>query len=198
MASQRSRCKVWNQLIENGSMRSSLLVITFLLHSFLSRADLPPCWCGFRVDSENEEYFAWLTPNINDSLDKPWDVEWQICVFKLIESDSVEQWRSEYIPSGYREGILSNDGKDFVTVSYWFHSDVVMVMAYNENGLSCDINTAELLIGDDFLYKTVSHVIWRKNYFFEKKKGNTIIIETFDGSNRRLVIDECRIEKVKD
>ncbi|MCJ8290894.1 MAG: hypothetical protein HRT58_15425 [Crocinitomicaceae bacterium] len=178
-------------------MKSILLACFILFFCFLSYADKPPCWCSFKIDSENEKYFAWITPIQIDSLDKPWEIDWQITVFMVVKGDSTEQWDSKYAPNGYVEGILSNDGKTFVTVDYWYHPETDIVIMYNENGPFCSVNSSQLSIKDEDLKKTVSHNIWRNNYFFERPNQSSIIIETFDGINRLIKIDDCVITKLK-
>ena len=50
---------------------------------------------------------------------------------KAVESntsvDSILNWKSNYDYDGYPDGILSNNGKYFTYVNYWFYSDFEIV-----------------------------------------------------------------------
>ncbi len=131
----------------------------FLLVVFIAgptaHADEPPSWQPFSICSENQCFRAEIMPVITS--DDPWAVEWIISVSELDSGEML--WSSSYLHDGYADGILSEDGRTFVYVNFWYYADSSVVTIY------C-AEERHTLEGKAFgiahwqLEKTVSHHLW--------------------------------------
>jgi hypothetical protein len=163
-------------------MRIKWLFALFLLLSVNTFADQPPSWKSFTVNSENGNWSALIYP-IGDSTN-PRDDNWEIAVYKgRFHPSKTPSWESKYLPSGYSGGYLSNDGKIFSYVEYWFYENRSVVDIYLEhcrirkNGSFFEFKTS--------LEKTVSHQLWRKIggkvSYVEKDNKPHLAIDTVEG-----------------
>lgn len=139
-----------------------ILMLLMALPILLS-ADQPPDWKSFVIHSENREWSAHVYP---DKLsNEPWKENWTLEVFKglyLSQPDpSVKPiWTSQYNPSGYSGGYLSNDGSTFAYVEYWYYPYNPVVKIYKEQ---CRIvKNGTFFNVEGGLTKTASHTLWLK------------------------------------
>ena len=132
--------------------------------SALSFADQPPDWSEFSVQSENKKWSAIAQPK--GSAKAPWEDKWVLSVYKGFylspPAPNVQPaWTTEYKPSGYSGGYLSNDGSTFSYVEFWYYPDNPVLRMYRAE---CNIekNGAFFEVGSN-LQQTVSHKLWLKD-----------------------------------
>jgi hypothetical protein len=115
---------------------------------------------------------------------KPWEWKFQVSV-QANGKQSLELWKQDYHHTGYSNGMLSNDGKYFVYVEFWYYPKGDLVTLYSANGIK-RWTASELSISSWWLPKTVSHRLWLAegdSSRFIEKNGKTIglLLETRKG-----------------
>lgn len=148
-------------------------------------ADSPPSWTPYKVISENGEFFSWVLFGDNDTTKSSWERRWKLEVFTR---DSVKLWQQQIRPIGYPEGKLSNDGKYFSYVNYWYYADSPVVEVYRRGENPITITGDKFSIPTQFLQKTSSHQLWLNDqgYHYADGTEHQLVINTRD-SNTWLV-----------
>lgn len=173
-------------------MTKNLLFLILLLTNFLfCWADEPPSWEPYTKVSENKEFFCFVYYADNDSLKQPWERKWNLNVFK---KDSTLFWKRPFQPSGYDDGILTNDGNNFVIIEFWYYENADVVKILNKDFNDYEIKGKEFNISADYLTETTSHRLWRKDYVI---KNDTIIIETNDNNKWEIDITNKKLSLIK-
>jgi hypothetical protein len=163
-------------------MRIKWLFAVILFLSVNTFADQPPSWKSFTVISDNGEWSALIAP-LGDKPN-PWNDNWEIAVYKgHFHPSKNAVWESKYLPSGYSGGYLSNDGKIFSYVEYWFYKNNSVVDIYlkhcqkSKNGSSFGLK--------ENLEKTISHQLWLNGNgnvsYVERGEKLYLEIDTVDG-----------------
>lgn len=170
-------------------MRRIICLTIFFLNFTFVFADEPPSWQPYKKVSGNSEFFAWVNYADSDTTKYPSERKWQLSVFKR---DSTLLWKRDFKPTGYEDGYLTDDGKNFVVIEFWYHPEGNAVSIFNENSNDFFIKGEEFNIPEIFLEKTVSHKLWTENY---EVKDHHIFIETLDKTKWKIDIDTKTIEK---
>src|SRR5690606_1158928 len=121
-----------------------------------------------------------------------WERTWNINVFK---KDSTLFWKRPYQPSGYEDGVITNDGNNFVIVAFWYFDQGNVIKIFNKDSNDYFIKGNEFKISPLYLEKTVSHRLWRKKYTIT---NNIILIETTDQNKWEIDITNKKLSLVKD
>lgn len=137
-------------------------------------ADEPPSWSPYKKISKSNNFFCWIDYADRDTQKFPWERKWKLKIFK---KDSTLIWQRDFQPSGYTNGILSNDGNSFIIIEYWYSEKGSVVEVFNRNLKDYFIKGEEFKISTIFLNTTVSHQLWLENYKYE---GDKILIKTND------------------
>jgi len=156
----------------------------FLISLFLAlkgMADSPPSWTPYKVVSENAEFYSWVHFGDNDTTKLPWERVW---VLEVYTKDSINLWRQQIKPIGYPEGKLSNDGKYFSYVNYWYYSDSPVVEVYRREKTQITITGDQFSIPIQFLQKTSSHQLWlnEEGYHYGNGGEQQLVINTRDSN----------------
>jgi hypothetical protein len=167
----------------------------FLLSAIYSSsyADSPPCWCPFEDQSANKKYVAIVTRPKEDSLVDPWTSIWTLSVYERAGKHKRLLWKMTYDYTGYPHGILSNDGKTFTYIHFWYRSHTPLVHIYRQGQ---KINTLGL-IGRNFripihkLQPTSSHHLWlaleKAPYHYYTDNNHLFVkINTIDGKSHYI------------
>ncbi|GEO02610.1 hypothetical protein AAE02nite_02740 [Adhaeribacter aerolatus] len=163
-------------------MKNALSVLFTLMFLVVKAyADEPPSWTPYKIVSENGGIFSWIHFGDNDTTKSPWERKWALTVYT---KDSTELWEQQINPTGYPEGKLSNNGKYFSYVNYWYYSDSPVVEVYRRN------RTPIIITGDKFgipisvLQQTSSHQLWLddKGYHYANGAAQQLIINTRDSN----------------
>jgi len=170
------------------------LLILFINFSSIHPLDEPPCWCEFEAKSPNNHYSAWVKRVEKDSLKEPWDAEWYIEVSQRYTDrlDSTLLWQSKYDYDGYPDGCLSDDGKYFTYVNYWFYKDVNIVKIYKEGHFVGGIEGHEFNIPKSKLTQTVSHELWLgegKGHGCYKQIDGKQYLKLFTSDNKKHMVN---------
>ncbi|MEQ3725625.1 hypothetical protein [Alcanivorax sp.] len=154
--------------------------------SAISFADQPPDWSEFSVQSENKQWSAIVHPKGNAQERR--EDEWVLKIYKGFylspPAPNVQPaWTTEYKPSGYSGGYLSNDGSTFSYVDFWYYPDSPVLRMYRTE-CNIQINGASFNVGSD-LQQTVSHQLWLKgagSVEYIRSEGKLYLqIETVNG-----------------
>jgi len=139
-------------------------LIFLLIVSLPAYSDQPPDWQPYTIYSKNREWTAHISREYE--AENPWDDKWSIAVYRGIHypfprPDKKPVWSKEYENNGYSEGLLSDDGKAFVYVEYWYRANYPAVKVYTAD---CAImkNGSFFNVGRN-MKKTVSHELWLKD-----------------------------------
>ena len=170
-------------------MKRILFLTVLLLNFTFVFADEPPSWQPYKTVSKNSEFFAWVNYADNDTIKYPWERKWQLSVYK---KDSTLFWKRDFKPTGYEDGILTNNGKNFVLIEFWYYKKGNVISVFNENSDDFFIKGEQFKIPEIFLTQTVSHKLWRENF---EIKDDLIFIETLDKSKWKIDINKKTLEK---
>lgn len=129
--------------------------------SLTAFADSPPSYSPFEVKSENSKFVAKVDVANRMGKLSPWDWKYNIKVFDVARM-SKPLWESGYKFDGYGGGTLSNDGRFFAYVSFWFFEDRPIVYLYKK-GSTKTYSAHDLRISSNGLRETVSHKLWLKD-----------------------------------
>ncbi|PVY40271.1 hypothetical protein [Pontibacter virosus] len=163
-------------------MKKAFSIVFLLLFSIINgNADSPPSWTPYKVESENGEFFTWLRFVDSDATKSPWERKWTLIVYT---KDSTELWQQQIRPMGYPEGKLSNDGKYFSYVNYWYYSDSPVVEVYRREKKPFAITGDKFDIPTQYLQQTSSHRLWLadKGYHYANGAKQQLIINTRDSN----------------
>jgi len=154
-----------------------------------SFAEQPPDWSDFSVQSENKQWSALVHPE--GATDAPWEEKWVLNVYKGFylsrPAPNVKPvWSTEYKPSGYSGGYLSNDGSTFSYVEFWYYADRPVLRMYRAK---CNVQkTGSFFEVGSNLHKTTSHQLWLKdggNLKYELIEDTLYLqLETVNGSRK--------------
>ena len=162
-------------------MKKYVLLLSIIINYFFCYGDESPSWEPYKKISENGKYFCWIDFNDNDTAKYEWKRKW---ILKVYNKDSVLFWQKKYNSFGYSDGMLSNDGRKFIYVEYWYYSDYAVVQITSKENPDIYIKGSEFNIPEKYLIETVSHKLWLNDYFLS---DNELIILTL---NRKVwVID---------
>lgn len=170
-------------------MRSIFFVIFLILSSaYYCLADSAPCWCNFEIKSRNGAFVAHVykdstkteaaTPIFND---------WVLSVYDTKSNTLL--WRTDYEYSGYPDGFLSDNGKHFVYVEYWYYEDVPLLKIYSKGKrIATDkLTGASFNIDREKITETVSHSLWLShNGAFATFKQDDLELTTIDERKHRI------------
>ena len=156
-------------------MKKHILLFSIIINYLFCYGDEPPSWYPYAIVSENGEYFCLFDFNDNDTSKYAWERKW---ILKVYNKDSVLFWQKEYHPSGYPDGMLSNDGRKLVYVEYWYYSDYAVVQITSKDNPDIYIKGSEFNIPEKSLLETVAHKIWCYDLLLE---DNTLLILTSNG-----------------
>ena len=137
--------------------------------------DEPPSWEPYKKISKNKEFFCWVDFNDNDTLNDAWNRKW---ILKVYDKDSILIWQKEYRHFGYSNGYLSDNGKKFIFIEYWYYHNDIAVKITSQDKQDVCINTSDFNIPEKFLIETVSHKLWLNDCELD---DNNLIILTVDG-----------------
>lgn len=178
--------------------KSVILILFFLSLTKFSLADQPPCWCKFEIKSKNEKFIAVVERLHEDSLKQPRLSKWTLTVYAINKKVKKLLWATSYDYSGYTDGQLSDDGKYFVYVEYWYYAQSPLVKIYKsgEHINSDSLTGLNFKIPSDKLGETVSHWLWLSDAnsigFQKNSTGNFIYsIRTIDGKIHFIDIDKA-------
>ena len=172
-------------------MKRFLLFLLIIITNNFCYGDSPPSWEPYKIASRNKDFFCWIDFNDNDTSNYRWNRKW---LLKVYDKDSILIWQKEYQPSGYSNGILSNDGEKFVYIEYWYYHDEIAVEITSKNNPDIYIKTSDFHISENSLVETVSHKIWLKHCLLD---DNKLIILTLEGKTWIIDIETGRMELSK-
>ena len=178
-------------------MKIKFIAVFFTLFSFGFNcfADSPPCWCDFEKTSSNNRYTAKVFRD-SSIIEKssPIFVGWKLTVYDTKTKKYV--WTIDYDYSGYPDGYVTDNGKSFVYVEYWYYDQSSLISIYT-NGKK--LNT-EKITGHSFninrekLRETVSHRLWLKEdgkfVKFISNKRDYIEISTIDNKVHKIDLSD--------
>jgi len=157
-------------------MTKYLLIIWLVFYNIdLSFGDEPPSWRPYKVFSQNKKYFCWIDYNIKDTSKSLRDIKWRLSVYS---NDSILIWYKDYKPTGYPDGLLSDDGNKFVYVEFWYFHDANLVKVTRKDQPDISLIGQDFHIPGIFLQQTVSHKLWLEKYDL---KNDRLTILTRDG-----------------
>ncbi len=141
-------------------MKPVVMMGLCLLFSASVQADAPPSFQPFEVKSSNERFLAEIRPDDADAASR--EGSWTLRVYDL-RAEKKELWSCPYLYRGYPGGQLTDDGKAFLYVEFWFYADHPVIQVYREGKEIAAISGKDLHISPDSREKTVSHELWLKS-----------------------------------
>jgi hypothetical protein len=108
----------------------------------------------------------------------------------VYSKDSILIWQKEYHPSGYLNGLLSNDGKKLVYIEEWYYHNDFAVKITSKDKQDIYIKTSDFNIPEKSLIETASHKIWLDDYELD---SNKLKILTLDGKTWIIDIETGRM-----
>jgi hypothetical protein len=184
-------------------MQRVLFILVSLLFYSSTYADSPPCWCKFEEESANKKYVAVVDRPQKDSLIEPWKSVWTLTVYERTAKGNRQLWKIKYQYTGYPGGMISDDGKTFIYVEFWYYANSSLVDIYRQGD---KVNTSRLKgvnfkIPKDKLVETVSHQLWlwdEGNAYAYKTYNNQLLLElrTIDGRTHYVNISNGRFEPI--
>jgi hypothetical protein len=180
-------------------MRTIMLLLAFFA-AFTAWADQPPCWCEFSVRSANKQFVAHVRM-VKGPLKPGQNQEWELQVYqKKASRDSTLLWKSHYRYDGYPDGVLSDDGKNFAYVNYWYYSNGSVVEVYQSGRHVASLPGKAFNISPSKIPKSASHQLWLTNegqaYEFtaDKQKNCLLKVTTIDA---RVHLIDCATGQFK-
>lgn len=138
-----------------------LIVFSSVFNCF---ADSAPCWCDFEIKSANGAFIARVhRDSTKTDASMPIFKDWLLEVYDT--KNNTLLWRTEYEYSGYPDGFLSDNGKHFVYVEFWYFENASLLKIYsNGKRIATDkLTGASFNIDPEKLTETVSHRLWLSN-----------------------------------
>lgn len=167
------------------------IVFLFFCLNIRCFADSPPCWCVFEKTSVNGKYTAKIFRDSTQIEEgSPIFVGWRLTVFDNTLNKPI--WTIDYDYTGYPDGYITDNGKSFVYVEYWYYEQSPLIRIYTDGK---KINTEKLTgglfnINSEKLVQTVSHRLWlNDDGEFAKlinDKRDYIEITTIDQKKHRI------------
>lgn len=152
-------------------------------------ADSPPDWrTNYTIESMNKKFTAEISPVRMGAKEKPWEWKYQIVVNETGKK-LPQIWKKEYFHTGYSDGMLSNDGKYFVYIEFWYYSTGDLITVYSSKYIK-GWNASDLSVSSWWLTKTVSHKLWLSDDNspeFIEKDGKTIGLRIFTVKGQRKI-----------
>ena len=141
-------------------------------------ADEPASWSDFKVQSKNGEYTADI--RLNSEVEMRSQGGYSLSVYPTANPSKI-LWSSPYRYDGYSWGNLSDDGKAFVYVNFWYDDNSV-VFIYREGQSVKEITGREFAVDPTKMQATVSNRLWladeESNVRFEG--SDVLVIKTRD------------------
>ncbi len=138
-----------------------------------------------------------------DSLKEPWEARWTLTVY---DNSNTEKpiWTTFYEYSGYEGGDLSDDGKYFVYLEFWYYKDYPLLKIYN-NGTAINTNSlkgSNFKISPKKLVNTVSHTLWlsdtnENGFIITSDKQISYMVTTIDKKKHFINLDKGTYFKSK-
>lgn len=150
-------------------------------------ADSGPCWCNFERKSENGAFVAHVYKDSTKTGGEAQFNDWVLSVYDTKSNTLL--WSIDYEYSGYPDGYLSDDGKYFVYVEFWYFKDVSLLKIYKEGKrIATDkLTGASFNIDPEKLTETVSHRLWLSNSgAFALFKQGDLELTTIDERKHRI------------
>lgn len=161
-------------------------LIAFWGASVIAGADEPPSWTEFSVCSESGRFCAEVTAT-DGEVEAPWNRTYKLTVMRNTENDKHAVWSVPYDYDGYPGGLIAEDGRTFVYVSFWFYPNDAVVRIYRQGSRFALAGTA-FGIPPSQLVDTVSHQMWLSDR--QPAHGlvgdETLRIRTIDGASHSI------------
>lgn len=126
-----------------------------LIMANIVRADPPPAWTEFQVQSANGRFTAEIAIASAESG------KYKLIVYDTGSGAKREMWSTDYQYDGYPGGLLTDDGSTFVDVKTWYSEDMPLVTIYGQGRTSpVQLWIRDFNLDPAALQKTVSHQLW--------------------------------------
>ena len=143
-------------------MKKHILLLSIIINYSFCYGDSSRAWEPYKKTSKNGEYFCWVDFNDNDTAKYRWDRKW---ILKVYDKDSILFWQKEYQPTGYSDGLLSDDGKKFVYVKFSYYPDGITVKITSKDNQDIIIKGSDFNIPEKTLIEAVSRKLWLYDLF---------------------------------
>lgn len=179
-------------------MKKLLLSCLLIINTGFVLADEPPDWQAFLIHSANNQWVAYVAPgNESENNSKePWKDKWQLQVFNNLRGFPVDEekavWSAEFQPTGYPEGLLSDDGQVFAQISFWYQHKFPLITIYRKE-CKQEYYANKLALPKNMPAST-SHQIWldqKKNNRFVDTEGQ-FKLQVFTLVGERFISTECK------
>ncbi|HEX3149590.1 MAG TPA: hypothetical protein VHR66_16060 [Gemmataceae bacterium] len=163
-----------------------VLAIVFLWSAGWAAADTPPTWDEFNVTSANKKFVAKVT--VKDKMGKTERYNWSFALSVYKTGDEATPiWTCPFGHSGEPGGFLSDDGKHFAIVGFWYYDEPATTHIYREGKLIKSFAGKEFSLDKTKLRKTASHQLWWSDSEQPKFDGDkALVIPTIDGQVFRI------------
>lgn len=172
-------------------MKIILCSLLILFSAKQCLADEPPSWLPYKVTSANGKYFCWIDFSDKDTLEHAWDRKWKLSIYS---NDSTLLWHRPFQPTGYPQGLLTNNGHNFIMIDWWYDEKLTVISVHKKNGKNIFIPGKSFHISPLFLVQTSSHQLWLEDYKITDKE---IKLTTLDQSKWKIDIENGEISGSK-
>lgn len=147
--------------------------------------DEPPAWAPFETVSANGRFRARVAPASGEEKSHK-DRLFQLTVFE----GKRELWSCRYEYDGYRGGLLADDGRSFVYVSFWYRHDGPAVTIYRDGSLHRSIPGREFAFDRSQMTRSASHNLWLDPERGARLLGtDTLLLHLADGRAVKIGLD---------
>jgi hypothetical protein len=171
------------------------LISAVLFFSFVGNTDEPPSWREFTINSENGICTAEIRVKDKKGLEKPWQWDYKITVYKIEDESKAKLWSCDYDYGGYPGGRLSDDGSAFAYVDTWYSTEHPVVFVYHNGVRKTKFSGKDFRIDPSRLLKTVSHQLWlnqdgfRYGFVSSETRPLALEIHTIDGKKHLIDVE---------
>lgn len=142
-----------------------IFISVLLINCLYLKADEPPSYCEASIFSKDSTFRADIRHENADTNEKPWKWDWILYVYQT-KPETTYLWSSKLYYDGYSQGLLSDDGRLFAYVNYWYYPEnSYQAIVYTQDSIY-NYSSEYLQIEDSLCVETVSHLIWLEEYYF--------------------------------
>ncbi len=123
------------------NMKTFLISIVLSLLFFQASADMPPPYKSYQIQSKNKKFVAKI---VNTTPKKSvYESVWQLEIYNGVK----KLWTKKFSYSGYKGGLLTDDGRTFIYQGFPRFHDLIFNNSLTQYGLHADIFSPHMFVG---------------------------------------------------
>ena len=175
-------------------MKKLVFAILILCPAVCALADTPPTWDEFDVASPNKAFIAKVTVKDKNGKKERYEWSFSLAVYKA-DAPATPLWSLIYPYLGDPGGFLSDDGKFFADIEFWYHDEPDIIRIYREGKRVAEFTGKELALDKTKLKKTASHLLWWNEQARPKfEGGKELVIPTIDDQVFRIDLTTLKLK----